>query len=71
MLYKNIYVKQILAKVEQLNENKKWPMIQPDIKDSNICHLKNLKNEKQYIKFKKPYYDKNQETNHKIKFNSF
>jgi len=46
-------------------------MIQPGIKDLNICHLKKLKNEKQHIKFNKPYYDKNQETNHKIKFNSF
>ena len=46
-------------------------MIQSGIKDLNICHLKKLTNEKQHIKFNKPYYDKNQKINHKIKFNSF
>ena len=33
--------------------------------------FKKLTNEKQHIKINKLYYDKNQETNHKIKFNFF
>ena len=40
-------------------------------KNLNIYHLEKLTNEKQHIKFNKLYYDKSQETNHKMKIQFF
>jgi len=43
----------------------------PRYKTFKHLSLRKLTNEKQHTKTNKLYYDNNQETNHKTKFNSF
>ena len=55
-----------------LNNLTRIKMTNDTTRHKRFKHLsfRKLTNEKQHTKINKPYYDNNQETNHKIKFNS-